>query len=204
MAAVLNADTDELRAAASRWQMIGGDLAASGGLPPVNLERAWPSAAATGGIHGQAAAATAAFQARIDETAAVPTNAANAYQQHETMKAGDIKDVMSLVTGPMHDVISMAGSIGSVSSSIGGTLGQLGGQAVSITTNLTSTLTSALSHVGGAPQSLPVPIDHAFGHIVGTQSEPPSTPPQLNEPPQLDDQRNPLAPGSIDPTLKET
>jgi hypothetical protein len=178
--------------------MIGGDLGASGAVPSVNLATTWPSAAATSGIHGQAAAATAAFQARMDETAAVPTNAANAYQQHETLKAGDIKDVMSLVTGPMHDVISMAGSLGSVSSSIGGTLGQLGGQAVSVTTNLTSTLTSALSHVGGAPQSLPVPIDHAFGHIVGTQSEPPPTPPQH------DDQRNPLAPGLIDPTLKET
>lgn len=198
MAAVLHADTDELRAAASRWQMIGGDLGANDGVPSVNLARTWPSAAATSGIHGQAAAANAAFQARIDQTAAVPTNAANAYQQHETAKAGDIKDVMGLVTGPLHDVISMAGSLGSVSSSIGGTLGQLGGQAVSITTNLTSTLTSALSHVGGAPQSLPMPVDHAFGHIVGTQSEPQSTPPTL------DDQRNPLAPRSIDPTLKET
>ena len=198
MAAVVNADTDELRAAASRWQMIGGDLGASGGAPSVNLERSWPSAAATSGIHGQAAAATAAFQARIDETAAVPTNAANAYQQHETLKAGDIKDVMSLVTGPLHDVIGMAGSLGSVSSSIGGTLAQLGGQAVSVTTNLTSTLTSALSHVGGAPQSLPVPVDHALGHTVGSESAPPSMPPPS------DDQRNPLAPGSIDPTLKET
>jgi hypothetical protein len=178
--------------------MIGGDLGANGGVPSVNLARTWPSATATSGVHGQAAAATAAFQARIDETAAVPTNAADAYQQHETLKAGDIKDVMSLVTGPMHDVISMAGSLGSVSSSIGGTLGQLGGQAVSVTTNLASTLTSALSHVGGAPQSLPVPVDHAFGHIVGSQSEPPSMPPPS------DDQRNPLAPGPIDPTLRET
>jgi hypothetical protein len=198
MAAVLNADTDELRAATSRWQMIGGDLGASGGVPPVYLAKTWPSAAATSGIHGQAAAATAAFQARIDETATVPTNAANAYQQHETLKAGDIKDVMSLVTGPMHDVISMAGSIGSVSSSISGTLAQLGGTAVSMTTNVTSTLTSALSHVGGAPQSLPVPVDHVLGHTVGSESAPPSMPPPS------DDQRNPLAPGSIDPTLKET
>jgi hypothetical protein len=198
MAAVLNADTDELRAAASRWQMIGGDLGASGVVPSVNLAKTWPSAAATSGIHGQAAAATAAFQARIDQTSSVPDNAADAYQQHETLKAGDIKDVMSLVTGPMHDVISMAGSVGSVSSSISGTLAQLGGTAVSMTTNITSTLTSALSHVGGAPQSLPVPVDHAFGHIVGSQSEPPSMPP----PP--DDERNPLAPGSIDPTLRET
>jgi hypothetical protein len=198
MAAVLNADTDELRAAASRWQMIGGDLGASGGVPSVNLERSWPSAAATSGIHGQAAAATAAFQARIAETAAVPTDATNAYQQHETLKASDIKDVMSLVTSPLHDVIGMAGSLGSVSSSIGGTLAQLGGQAVSVTTNLTSTLTSALSHVGGAPQSLPMSVDHAFGHTVGSESEPPSMSPPSH------DQRNPLAPTSIDPTLKET
>ena len=49
MAAVLNADTDELRAAASRWQMIGGDLGASGGIPSVNLAKTWPSAAATSG-----------------------------------------------------------------------------------------------------------------------------------------------------------
>ena len=198
MAAVLHADTDELRAVASRWQMIGGDLGANGGAPSVNLATTWPSAAATSGIHGQAAAATAAFQARIGETAAVPTSAANAYQQHETSKASDIKDVMSLVTSPLHDVVGIASSIGSVSSSIGGTLGQLGGQAVSMTTNLTSTLTGALSHVGGAPQSLPVPVDHALGHTVGSESAPPSMSPPS------DDQRNQLAPGSIDPTLKET
>ena len=198
MAAVLHADTDELRAAASRWQMIGGDLGANGGIPSVSLANTWPSAAATSGIHGQAAAATAAFQARIDETAAVPTNAANAYQQHETLKASDIKDVMSLVTSPLHDVVGIAGSLGSVSSSIGGTLGQLGGQAVSMTTNLTSTLTGALSHVGGAAQSLPVPVDHALGHTVGSESAPPSISPPS------DDQRNQLAPGSIDPTLKES
>src|ERR1700753_1250383 len=95
--------------------------------PPARFQRG-DMRAPSGAIQGQAAAATAAFQARIDETAAVPTNAANAYQQHETMKAGDIKDVMSLVTGPMHDVISMAGSIGSGSSSIRGTPGPLGGQ----------------------------------------------------------------------------
>jgi hypothetical protein len=178
--------------------MIGGDLGASGDVPSVNLARTWPSAAVTSGIHGQAAAANAAFQARIDETAGLPTTAADAYQQHETVKASDIKDVMSLVTSPLHDVVGIAGSVGSVSSSIGGTLGQLGGQAVSMTTNLTSTLTSALSHVGGAPQSLPVPVDHALGHAVGSNSEPQSMPPQL------DDQRNSLAPRSIDPTVKET
>src|SRR5271163_1220329 len=128
MQTVLNVDPNEVRAAARRWQMIGADLVA-GGAPPVSLATGWPSAAATAGIHGQAAAATEAFQARIGETAAVPSSAANAYQQHETLKASDIKDVMSLVTSPLHDVVGIAGSIGSVSSSIGGTLGQLGGQA---------------------------------------------------------------------------
>src|ERR1700678_4814897 len=83
MAAVLNADTDGLRAAASRWQMIGGDLGASGGAPSVNLERSWPSAAATSGIHGQAAADTAAFQARIDENAGGRAHPATPCQQNE-------------------------------------------------------------------------------------------------------------------------
>jgi hypothetical protein len=199
MATVVHADPDELRAAASRWEMIGGDMSANGGVPSINLANTWPSADVTRGIHGQAADTTAAFQARISQTAALPTNAANAYQQHETLKASDIKDVMGLVTSPLHDVIGIAGSLGTVSSSIGGTLGQLGGQAVSMTTNLTSTLTSALSHVGGAPQSLsmPMPVDHAFGHTVGSEPEPPSTPP-------LDEQRNPVTPKSIDPSLRET
>jgi len=59
MQTVLNVDPNEVRAAASRWQMIGADLGA-GGAPPVSLATSWPSAAATAGIHGQAAAATEA------------------------------------------------------------------------------------------------------------------------------------------------
>ena len=43
--------------------MIGSDLG-TGGAPPVGLATSWPSAAATAGIHGQAAAATEAFQAK--------------------------------------------------------------------------------------------------------------------------------------------
>jgi hypothetical protein len=65
MQADLHVDPDELRAAASRWQMIGADLGARG-APPVGLATSWPSAAATAGIHSQAAAATEAFQARIE------------------------------------------------------------------------------------------------------------------------------------------
>ena len=165
MAAVLNADTEALRAAASRWQLIGAGLA-SGGAPPVNLAMSWPSAAAANDIHGQAAAATAAFQARIDETAAATHQRRQRVSATRDGKGRRHQRRDESCHWPVHDVIGMAGSLGSVSSSIGGTLGQLGGQAVSMTTNITSTLTSALSHVGGAPQSLPVPVDHAFGHIV--------------------------------------
>jgi hypothetical protein len=57
MAAVVQVDPDEVRAAATRWQMIGADLGAAG-APSVGISTAWPSAAATAGIHGQAAAAT--------------------------------------------------------------------------------------------------------------------------------------------------
>jgi len=49
MQTVLKVDPDELRAAASRWQMIGSDLSA-GGAPPVSLGTSWPSAAATAGF----------------------------------------------------------------------------------------------------------------------------------------------------------
>ena len=49
MAAVVQVDPNEVRAAASRWQMIGADLGA-GGAPPVGLATSWPNAAATAGI----------------------------------------------------------------------------------------------------------------------------------------------------------
>ncbi len=83
---------------------------------------------ATNSIHARAATATGAFQTRIEGNAAASNKAANAFQNHETVKAGDIKDVMSLVTSPLHDVIGIAGSVGSVSGSIAGTIGQLEGR----------------------------------------------------------------------------
>jgi hypothetical protein len=43
MQTVLNVDPDEVRAAASRWQMIGADLG-TGGAPSVSLATTWPSA----------------------------------------------------------------------------------------------------------------------------------------------------------------
>jgi hypothetical protein len=201
MGTVVRADTDEMRTTAAGWQALGDGLGAGNGAPPIGLSSDWPSAAATNGIHGQAAAATAGFQARINGSAAASTNAANAFGAHEGVKASDIKDVMSLATSPLHDVIGMAGSLGSVSSSIGGTLGQLGGQAVSITTNLTSTLTSALSHAGGSLQnaSIPMPTDHAAGHL-DTGQNPPATAPA--GPTVPDEPRNPLPPEPIDPQIK--
>lgn len=160
---MLSIDPEELRAAASRWQLISTGLG-EGAPPPVGLMKSWPTAAATNSIHARAAAVTGSFQTRIAGNAAASTKAANAFQSHETGKASDIKDVMSLATSPLHDVIGIAGSLGSVSSSIAGTVGQLGGQAVSMTTNLTSTLTSALGHTGGSPQIASMPIDHALNH----------------------------------------
>jgi len=160
---MLSIEPETLRAAASRWQLIGAGLGETS-APPVSLEMSWPSAAATNNIHTRAATASGAFQTRIEGNAAASTNAANAFQNHETAKAGDIKDVMSLVTSPLHDVIGIAGSVGSASSSIAGTIGQLGGQAVSVATNLTSALTGALSHVGSSPQSVSMPMDHDLGH----------------------------------------
>jgi hypothetical protein len=156
---MLVVEPEELRAAASRWQLISTGLG-EGGAPPVGLVTSWPTAAATNSIHARAAAATGSFQTRIAGNAATSTKAANAFENHETVKASDIKDVMSLATSPLHDVIGIAGSLGSVSSSVAGTIGQLGGQAVSVTTNLTSTLTSALGHGGGPPQPASTLTDH--------------------------------------------
>jgi hypothetical protein len=189
---MLSLEPEALRAAASRWQLISAGLS-EGSTPPVNLAKSWPTAAATNTIHARAAAATGSFQTRIAGNAAASTKAANAFQNHETVKASDIKDVMSLATSPLHDVIGIAGSLGSVSSSIAGTIGQLGGQAVSVTTNLTSTLTSALSHAGSSPQIASMPIDHALSHG-GDQPQPASTPsltdhPEKSSPPAPDDQQ---------------
>jgi hypothetical protein len=179
---MLTVEPDALRAAASHWQMISAGLA-DGSAPPVALEKSWPSAAATDNIHAQSAAATGAFQARIDGNAAKSNSSANAFQAHETMKAGDIKDAMSLITSPLHDVIGIAGSLGSTSSSIAGTVAQLGGQAVSVSSNLANTLTSALGHSGGSPQS-PVgsaPLDHESSHVAGSPQTP-TTPAPTDRP----------------------
>jgi hypothetical protein len=95
VAAVVQVDPNEVRAAASGWQMIGADLGA-GGAPPVSLATTWPSVAATAGIHGQAAAATEVFQARIEGTAAASQVAANTFQTQDTKVGADtIKDVLS-------------------------------------------------------------------------------------------------------------
>jgi hypothetical protein len=179
---MLTVEPDALRAAASRWQMISAGLA-EGSAPPVALEKSWPSAAATDNIHAQSAAATGAFQARIDSNAAKSNNSANAFQTHETMKAGDIKDAMSLITSPLHDVIGIAGSLGSTSSSIAGTVAQLGGQAVSVSSNLANTLTSALGHSGGSPQTPAVsaPLDHESGHVASSPQTP-TTPAPTDRP----------------------
>jgi hypothetical protein len=180
---MLTVDTDELRAAAKRWQMISAGLA-DGSAPPVALEKSWASAAATDNIHAQSALATGAFQTRIDTNAAKSDNSANAFQAHESVKAGDIKDVMSLVTSPLHDVISIAGSLGSTSSSIAGTVAQLGGQAVSVSSNIANTLTSALSHSAGAPQipAGPALADHGLSHPASAP-ETPATPAPTDRPP---------------------
>jgi hypothetical protein len=186
---MLSIDPEELRAAASRWQLISTGLG-EGTPPPVGLMKSWPTAAATNSIHARAAAATGSFQTRIVGNAAASTKAANAFQSHETVKASDIKDVMSLATSPLHDVIGIAGSLGTVSSSIAGTIGQLGGQAVSVTTNLTSTLTSALTHGGSSPLTASMPIDHELSHGGG--------PPQPAPTPSLTDHPGNSSPSTPD------
>jgi hypothetical protein len=179
---MLTVEPDELRAAAKRWQMLSASLS-DGSAPPVALEKSWASAAATDNIHAQSALATGAFQTRIDTNAARSDNSANAFQTHESMKAGDIKDVMSLVTSPLHDVISIAGSLGSTGSSIAGTVAQLGGQAVSVSSNIANTLTSALSHAGGSAQvpAGPALADHGITHPASAP-ETPTSPPPTNRP----------------------
>jgi hypothetical protein len=47
METALRVDPNEVRATASRWQMIGADLG-TGGVPPVGLATSWPSAAGRG------------------------------------------------------------------------------------------------------------------------------------------------------------
>jgi hypothetical protein len=153
MATVVQVDPDQLRAAASRWQMIGADLGA-GGAPSVGISTAWPSAAATAGIHGQAAAATEAFQARIGGTAAASQGAANAFQTQDTKVGADaFKDVLSSVSS----MIGMfSGSMGSVNA-VTSMLGQLTSTGVSTSTSLVNNLTGTLSHSGSPTHTAPTP-----------------------------------------------
>jgi hypothetical protein len=175
---MLTVEPDEVRAAAKRWQMLSASLS-DGSAPPVALEKSWASAAATDNIHAQSTLATGAFQTHIDSNAAKSNNAANAFQTHESIKAGDIKDWMGLITGPAHDVISIAGSLGSTSSSIAGTVAQLGGQAVSVSSNIANTLTSTVSHLGGSPQTPAAPAlaDHGLGRVASSTETPSTSPP---------------------------
>jgi hypothetical protein len=147
---------DEVRAAAGRWQMIGSDLGA-GGAPPVGFATTWPSAAATNGIHAQAAAATEAFQARIGDTAAASQGAANAFQTQDTKVGADaFKDVLSSVSS----MIGMfSGSMGSVNAATS-MLGQLTSTAVSTSTSLVNNVTGTLSHAGSPTHTASTP-EHA-------------------------------------------
>jgi hypothetical protein len=154
---MLNVDPDALRAAASRWQMIGTDLGEDA-APPVNLEMTWPSAAATDSIHAGAATATQAFQARISETAAASNHAASAYQDHDTVGVGDVKDVMELLTSPVKDMVGIVTPLGSLGASVTGVLGQLGGTLASGTSSVVNALSGSVSHVGSHPQTAAMPL----------------------------------------------
>jgi hypothetical protein len=153
MQTVLNVDPNEVRAAASRWQMIGADLD-TGGAPPVGLATNWPSAAATAGIHAQAAAATEAFQARIGDTAAASQGAANAYQTQDTKAGVDaVKDVLSSVSSMIGIFSGSMGSANAVTSA----LGQLTTTAVSTSASLVNNLTGTLSHAGSPTHTAATP-----------------------------------------------
>jgi hypothetical protein len=148
----LDVSPDELRAAASRWHMIVSDLD-EGDAPRVGLEMTWPSAAATDGIHAEAATATEAFQGRISDTAAASNNAADLYQSGEVIGAGEIKEVLGVVTSTVSDVAGIAtGSVGALSGAVIGAVGQLGGAAASGTSSLVNAVSAALGHVGSSPQ----------------------------------------------------
>ena len=119
MAVVVNVDPNEVHAAASRWQMIGAEMGARG-APSVGISTAWPSAAATAGIHGQAAAATEAFQTRIGDTAATSQVAANAFQTQDTKVGVDaFKDVLSAVSSMIGMFSGSMGSVNAATSMLG-------------------------------------------------------------------------------------
>ena len=154
----LRVNPDELGAAATRWQMIASGLGAVD-APLVNLARTWPSAAATDGIHTQAAAATAAFQTRIADTAAASQDAANVYPNHEaTLAAGEFKDLIGAITSPISNIAGMiSGSIGSLNS-VTGVLGSLSSAAASTSSSLVNNLTGTLSHTGSSPHTPTAPV----------------------------------------------
>jgi hypothetical protein len=135
MAAVVQVDPNEVRAAASRWQMIGAD-------------------------HGQAAAATSAFQARIGVTAATSQGAANAFETQDTKVGVDaIKDALSSVSSMIGMASRSIGSLNAVTSM----LGTLTSTAVSTSSGLVNNLTGTLSHAGSPTHAAltPEPNDHA-------------------------------------------
>ena len=190
MAAVVQVDPNDVRAAASRWQMIGADLSA-GGAPPVSLATSWPSAAATAGIHGQAAAATAAFQTRIGDTAAASHDAANVYPNHEaTLEAGEFKDLIGAITSPISNLAGViSGSIGSLNS-VTGVLGSVSSAAASTSSSLVNNLTGTLSHAGSSPHTPAVQVSADTPPAPGpTASAPvpgptPSPPVPIDQPPK--------------------
>ena len=169
----LRVNPDELGAAATRWQMIGAGLGA-GDVPPVNLARTWPSAAATDGIHTQAAAATAAFQTRIGDTAAASHDAANVYPNHEaTLGAGEFKDLIGAITSPISNIAGViSGSIGSLNS-VTGVLGSVSSAAASTSSSLVNNLTGTLSHTGSSPHTPTVPVSADTPPAPGPAASPP-------------------------------
>ncbi len=184
MAAVTRVDPNEVAAAASRWQTIGADLGA-GAAPPVGISTAWPSAAATAGIHGQTAAATQAFQTRIGETAAASQSATSTFQTQDTKVGGDaFKDVLSSVSSMIGMFSGSAGSVNAATSM----LGQLTSTAVSTSTSLVNNLTGTLSHAG-SPTYAPPTLEH-------TDAAPQSGP--LGAAPLSGPTHSPTPPGPID------
>jgi hypothetical protein len=164
--------------------MIGAELGA-GGAPPVGISTTWPSAAATAGIHGQAAAATEAFQARIGDTAATSQAVANTFQTQDTKVAADaFKDVLSSISS----MIGMfSGSLGSVNAATS-MLAQLSTTAVSTSTSLVNNLTGTLSHTGSLTHTASTP-EH-------TDAAPQSGP--IGTAPLSGPTNSPMLPGLID------
>jgi hypothetical protein len=182
----LRVNPDELGAAATRWQMIGAGLGA-GDAPGVNLARTWPSAAATDGIHSQAAAATAAFQTRIGDTAAASHDAANAYPNHEaTLEAGEFKDLIGAITSPISNLAGViSGSIGSLNS-LTGVLGSVSSAAASTSSSLVNNLTGTLSHAGSSPHTPAVPVSADTPPASGPTASAPVPGPTASPPVPID------------------